>query len=53
MFHIGWCPFCNQGRVDVVKDIKHNELLLSCNECDTMWKNPIDFHDGNPMIDEA
>jgi hypothetical protein len=48
-FHIGWCPFCNQGWVDVVKDPLHNRLFLFCNECETTWDNPVDFKLDKPI----
>jgi len=47
-FHIGWCPFCNQGWVDIVKDSVNNELFLLCNECDTTWSSPIDVKLDKP-----
>lgn len=47
-FHIAWCPFCNQGWVNVVKDSGNNKILLSCDECDTTWLAPSDIALDNP-----
>jgi hypothetical protein len=48
-FHIGWCPFCNQGWIDIVKDSSQNRMLLLCDECFTTWDNPTDIQLNNPM----
>lgn len=48
-FHIAWCPFCNQGWVNVIKDSGNKKLLLLCYECDTTWDNPIDAGLNEPM----
>lgn len=37
---VKWCPVCNQGWVEVVKDKISGELFLCCNECETEWTNP-------------
>ena len=52
-FHIAWCPFCNQGWVDIVKDPPNDELFLLCNECDTIWDKPIDIKLCNPNLDKS
>lgn len=46
--HIGWCPFCDQGWVNAVKDSVNGKLILLCYECDTIWNNPYDFEIGEP-----
>ena len=51
-FHIGWCPFCNQGWVNIVKDTSSNNLILLCDECDTIWNSPDDFKLNNPITRE-
>lgn len=48
--HIAWCPFCNQGWVDIIKDSLTNKLFLLCNECDTLWADPIDLKSDNPLV---
>ncbi|HZX58170.1 MAG TPA: hypothetical protein VFE54_05575 [Mucilaginibacter sp.] len=45
-FHIGWCPFCNQGWIDIEKDTLDGKFFLLCQECDTTWDSPIDFKQG-------
>jgi len=52
-YHVAWCPFCNQGWVDIIKDALSDELLLMCNECDTLWGQPIDVKLSNPLIRET
>ncbi|WDU78851.1 hypothetical protein [Lysinibacillus sp. G01H] len=42
-FKVGWCPFCDQGWVEIVKNQMTEELLLCCNECDTNWNNYDEF----------
>ncbi|WP_409368471.1 hypothetical protein [Lysinibacillus sp. 38-6] len=42
-FKVGWCPFCDQGWVEIVKNQMTEELLLYCNECNTNWKTYDDF----------
>lgn len=39
-FKVAWCPFCNQGWVEVVKDSGNERLVLICAECYTMWNAP-------------
>jgi hypothetical protein len=31
------CPYCKQGRVFTVRIDKTGELVLLCEECDTLW----------------
>jgi predicted AAA+ superfamily ATPase len=52
-FHIAWCPFCNQGWVDIVQDAISNELFVLCDECDTKWNNPIDVQQNKPVLYDA
>lgn len=47
-FKIGWCPFCNQGWAEIVKDTSNDELLVMCSECDTVWNTPQDFKKNSP-----
>jgi len=48
-FKVGWCPFCNQGWAEIEKDIRHDELIIVCSECDTVWKSPQDFKNNEPL----
>lgn len=36
------CPFCNQGWVEIVKEIDTGVLYLCCNECEIEWDSPND-----------
>ena len=49
-FHVGWCPFCNQGWINKVKEVSRNEILLFCDECDTIWESPNDVISDKPVI---
>ncbi|GGB27778.1 MULTISPECIES: hypothetical protein [Mucilaginibacter] len=49
-YHVAWCPFCNQGWVDIIKDSLTSKLFLLCAECDTLWDDPIDVELGNPIV---
>ncbi len=37
---VAWCEVCDQGWVEVVKELKMGKLFLCCSECETEW---IDF----------
>ena len=37
---VKWCPICNQGWVEIVKDIESEKLFCCCTECETEWKTP-------------
>ena len=39
-FKVKWCPVCNQGWIEIVKDKKSGELFLCCSECETEWSDP-------------
>lgn len=47
--HVAWCPYCNQGWVDIEKDSGNGTLLLVCEECDTTWEKPTDIELDNPI----
>ncbi len=40
---IGWCPICNQGWIEIVKEKKTGALFLCCDECGGEWANPDDI----------
>jgi hypothetical protein len=48
-FHISWCPFCNHGWVDIIKDSGNDKMFLLCYECDTTWNSPEDIIEDNPV----
>jgi len=37
---VAWYPFCDQGWVNMVKEISSNKLYLCCAECETQWIKP-------------
>jgi len=39
---VGWCHFCNQGWVSIVKTEAGLQYCL-CEECETEWKSPDEF----------
>ncbi len=39
-FKIKWCPICDQGWVQIVKEKTTGTLFLCCSECETEWSNP-------------
>jgi hypothetical protein len=49
-FKVAWCPFCDQGWVEIVKNTLNGELILMCAECYTIWKNPEDIPLNKPAI---
>ena len=50
-YYIGTCPFCdNQGRAFIVKEISTKQLLVLCEECDTVWDSPQKFLQNDPNI---
>jgi hypothetical protein len=47
LYSIGSCPHCRQGDVIIVKDTRTGNYFLICDECDLVWKNPVDALDYN------
>ena len=39
-YRVAWCPICNQGWVEIVKNRKSGLLYLCCDECKAEWTNP-------------
>ncbi|WP_433958709.1 hypothetical protein [Cytobacillus horneckiae] len=46
-YKVKWCPICEQGWIEIMKDIERNRLLLICNECESEWENPRDINFSN------
>lgn len=44
---VKWCPVCNQGWVEIVKNNETGEPLLCCDECYTIWNNPEQIERNN------
>ena len=36
-FKVQWCPICNQGWVEIVKDTVSGQLFCCCSECENEW----------------
>ena len=36
-YKVKWCPICNQGWVEIVKDSYSGELFCCCSECENEW----------------
>lgn len=45
IYKVSWCPVCDQGWVEIVKDKNSGQLFVCCNECETEWEKPEDIHD--------
>jgi formate dehydrogenase maturation protein FdhE len=48
---VKWCPVCDQGWVEIVKDSSKQQLYLYCNECETEWINPKEIRKDNGTQD--
>ena len=46
-YRAAWCPVCQQGWIEFVKDIATGLIYLCCNECEVEWSNPEDIFDSN------
>jgi len=44
---VKWCPVCNQGWIEIVKETETGSLYLCCTECETEWANPSDIQVEN------
>lgn len=44
---VKWCPVCNQGWVQLVKN-NNDKIYLCCSECETEWEAPekIEINNG-------
>lgn len=40
---VKWCPVCNQGWVEIVKEIETNTLFCFCWECESEWDSPAEI----------
>jgi len=47
-YKVKWCPLCNQGWVQIVKEKNTGVLFVYCNECEAEWNSP-----ENISIDNA
>lgn len=37
---VSWCPVCDQGWVEIVKEIESGDLFCCCDECMCEWNHP-------------
>ncbi|PGM54189.1 hypothetical protein [Bacillus sp. AFS053548] len=37
---VDWCPICDQGWVEILKDKKLKSLFVCCDECESRWEHP-------------
>ena len=42
-YKVSWCPICQQGWVEIVKEEKTGMLFLCCDECEAEWTVPNDI----------
>jgi hypothetical protein len=45
-YKVKWCVICNQGWVEILKEVKNNKLILCCSECESIWENPNDVNNA-------
>ena len=43
---VGWCRFCNQGWLEILKEIATGRLSIVCSECDAEYDTPEDMISG-------
>ena len=44
---VAWCYICNQGWIEIVKDLKTGKLFCCCSECENEWDNPECINEKN------
>ena len=37
---VAWCPECEQGWIEIAKDLDTGELFCCCDECMCEWNDP-------------
>jgi hypothetical protein len=47
---VAWCPICNQGWVEIYKDKNTKDLIVCCDECESMWEHPNDIRNVDLAI---
>ncbi|PWK07424.1 hypothetical protein [Tumebacillus permanentifrigoris] len=40
-----WCPRCNQGWVEIRKEVERGTLFVRCSECLVQWHHPAEAKD--------
>lgn len=44
---INWCPICDQGWIQILKEKQSGTLFLCCDECETEWLSPSEIQREN------
>jgi hypothetical protein len=52
-YTVGECPICRQGQVFVVQAKEDASLLLICDDCESQWKSPAEYSNGNSLKSEC
>lgn len=47
------CPFCEQGRLFVLRDVTRGRLYLHCEECESGYPTPDDADQGTGWFQTA
>lgn len=50
--YIDTCSDCGQGLVLIMKDKCTNNLILICDDCESMWRDPESFYLNQGRIPE-
>lgn len=48
--YVDKCPDCGQGLVLIMKDLLTNKLILICDDCETIWRDPELFYNGDGRL---
>lgn len=46
-YKVKWCPVCEQGWIEIVKDKITGKLFLCCSDCETEWRDPLEIKKDN------
>ena len=49
---VKWCPICNRGWVEIVKDISTSTLFCCCTECESEWSTPFDIEKSTCNLED-
>ena len=50
MLHIKFCPYCKEyGAVGVWRCAEGETLILQCDECDALWRDPLNLDNNNAL----
>lgn len=46
-FKVKWCPICDQGWIEILKEIPTDKLVCGCDECESGWDSPDNINRSN------